>query len=69
MVQKLVPGFPCPFLVSFPLDQSFLDLAFTPSGRHIFEVHNIFHHPRVIVLRRGTERVVIAFQLNPRQQR
>ena len=61
MVHKLVPGLPRTLLVSFPLDKRFLHFAFTVSGRHLFEVHHIFHHPRVIVFRSVTERVVIAF--------
>ena len=69
MVHKLVPGLPRPLSVSFPLNKSFLDLSCTRSGRHLFEVHHIVHHPRVIMLGRGTEHVVMPFQLNPRQQR
>ena len=60
-VQRLVPGLLHTFLVSFPLDRSILDFAFTLSGRHLFEVDDVFHHPSVIVFGSGTERVVITF--------
>ena len=69
VVQNSVSGLPCPLLVTFPLDKPFLDLAVTPSGRHLFGIHHILHHPALVVFGGGTERVVVAFQLDPRQQR
>ena len=69
VVQKLVPGLLCPLLVTFPLDKPLLDLAVTWSGRHLLEIRHILHHSAVVVLGGGMERVVVAFQLNPRQQR